>query len=115
MILKPQWCIESIPLPLLEMLRNLPKTYDSETGRMEAPSRISSQAEAPLSQHMENIKGNTMILISPHTHHRWGRGGVLTLLGGARASDHIYIYMYICIFIYVLYIIDVYIHVKMYM
>ena len=70
------------------------ETKDSEIGRMEALARNISQAEAPISQHMENTKKyNGSDLPTPPPHHR-GRAGGQPLGGeGARASDHTYMGM----------------------
>ena len=80
---------------------------------MEAPARNLSQAEAPISQHLENIqKYNDSDLPTHPPHHRGGRGEGLTLGGGEgpRASDHIYIHMYIYIYIHIHAYIYIYIH-----
>ena len=65
---------------------------------MEAPARDMSQAEAPIPQHMENIrKYNDSDLPTNPPDHRGGRGG-LTHGGGEGAADlrsYIYIYIYI--------------------
>ena len=70
------------------------ETNDSEIGRMEAPARNISQAEAPISQHMENIrKYNGSDL--PPTRHRGGRGGANPWVGGGEGlRSYIYVYIY---------------------
>ena len=67
------------------------KTNDSEIERMEALARKVSQAEAPIPQHIENIRNyNDPDLPTTTPHHRVGRG--VAIGGGGWASHHIYIY-----------------------
>ena len=65
---------------------------DSEIGRMEDPARKVSQAEAPISQHMENIRkcNDSDLPASPRTP-QGVRGRAFPLGGERGASDHIYI------------------------
>ena len=99
MILKRQWC-EGIYSP--SALRHVNKTNDSEVGRMEAPARNASQAEAQISQHIENIKKyNDSDLPPAHPTQQAGAGeGPYPWGGGGPPIIYIYIYIFIHICMY---------------
>ena len=92
------------------------KTNNSEIGRMEAPARDMSQAEAPILQHMENIrKYNDSDLPTNPPDHRGGRGGLTHGGGGVGLRSYIYIYIqYIRPFIFARVAIYVYIYIYIY-
>ena len=74
------------------------KTIDFEVGRMDAPARTVSQAEAPIPQNIRKDNASDLPTTPPHhrggrrAHHWWGEG--------LRASHHIYIYIYIRLHVY---------------